>query len=89
MPDLTRTSVSVATTGILTVTTRIFMNPILAATFSGVNTGQAYPTVTVGTGNAYVDVVSVITPNSPVTQAAAEGGTFYGDKLKDGVGVVQ
>ena len=79
MPDTAFTKVSVATTGTMTITNRVFMNPVLGATFAAVNVGATSPTVTVGTGNVYVDVVTIVVPNSPVTQAAAETSTHFGD----------
>lgn len=79
MPDTAFTKVSVATTGTMTITNRIFVNPILGATFSAVNTGATSPTVTVGTGNAYIEVVTIVVPNSPVSQSAAETVKHFGD----------
>lgn len=90
MPDKCVTSVSVATSGTMTVVNRVYLNPVLAATFSAVNTGATTPTVAVGAGNAYVDITTIVVPNSPVTQGAAEVGTYYGDKGNDQYrGVVQ
>jgi hypothetical protein len=80
MPDRTLTSVSVAANGTMTITNRVHLNTTLAATFSAVNTGATSPTVTVGAGNAYVDVVTVVVPNAPVAQAAVENCTYFGDK---------
>jgi hypothetical protein len=79
MPDKALTGVSIATSGTMTIHDRIYLNPVLAATFSAVNTGATTPTVTVGAGNAYVDVVTVIVPNSPVSQAAVETQSYVGD----------
>lgn len=79
MADKILTGVSVATSGAMTIHDRVYLNPVLAATFAAVTGAQAYPTVTVGTGNAYVDIVLVITPDAPVTQAAVETQKYVGD----------
>ena len=79
MPDTAFTKVSVATTGTMTITNRVLLNPVLGATFAAVTGGHTYPTVTVGTGNVYVDVVTIVVPDSPVAQAAAETTKKFGD----------
>lgn len=86
--DLVLSKASVAaSTGVLTLTTQIFMNPVLVATYSAVNVGAAVPTVTVDTAHSRINVVLAITPNSPVASAAAETGKTFGDLTYPNAGV--
>ena len=85
MDKLTIKAAITVTTGVLTTTTRIYMNPAAAAAFSAVTGAEAYPTVTVGPNNAYVEIVLAVTPDTPVG-IVADTSNYVGDYSNEGAG---
>lgn len=77
MADKLLAGASIATTGVMTLHNRLYLNPLEGATFS---TNTTSVTVTRGAGNAYVDVVTVVTPtNGALTLDSIETQSYVGD----------
>jgi len=75
------------TTGALTLTSRIYANPAALAAFSAITGTPATVTITLGSGNKYMDVVTVITPDTAVG-IVAEGKRFVADHSSAGAGTL-
>lgn len=73
------------TTGVLTLTSRIYANPALIAAFGTLSANGV--TVTLGPGNVYMDVVSSATPNVAVG-VYAEAKKFVSDRTNEGAGTL-
>ena len=86
LDKVTSTAAIAVTTGILTIKTRIYCNDAVATAFAAVTAGQAYPTVTHGTG--YIDVVLAVTPDTAVG-VVAEAMKYLGDYNTPTQGVIQ
>lgn len=75
------------TTGVLTLTSRVYANPAMLAAFSAITGSPATVTITLGTGNKYMDVVTVITPDAAVG-VYAESKRFVADHSNVGAGTL-
>lgn len=79
--DRVTTDAAVAvTTGVLTITNRIYANPALIAAFSAITGTPATVTITLGASD-----ISVVTPDTPVG-VYAESKRFIGDHTNPGAG---
>lgn len=74
-------------TGALFLTSRVYLNPAVAAAFSAVTGATIAPVVTVGPGNRYVTIVTTVTPDTPVG-VVAESKRFVADHTNDGAGTL-